>query len=112
MKPTTLAAVLTLGLISGLRAETPTAPETGKVLLLDNDLVIEGEISRVREEFSVKRDGAGEVLIPAGRVVKLVQTKAEAFEILRKKAKADDFAARVRVNQLQRGALVVRDWVW
>lgn len=97
MKTTILAAFALLGFAVNLRAESPTPPETGKVLLLDNDLIIEGDVVRVKDEYSVKRDGAGEVLIPENRVVKLAQSKAEAFEFLRKKAKSSDADARIKL---------------
>lgn len=97
MKTTILAAFALLGFAVNLRAESPILPETGKVLLLDNDLIIEGDVVRVKDEYSVKRDGAGEVLIPENRVVKLAQSKAEAFEFLRRKAKATDPDVRIKL---------------
>jgi hypothetical protein len=97
MKTTILAVFALLGFAVNLWAESPPLPETGKVLLLDNDLIIEGDVVRVKDEYSVKRDGAGEVLIPENRVVKLTQSKAEAFEFLRKKVKATDPDARIKL---------------
>lgn len=112
MKLTKLVSFALLVVVATLSAQSPNVPETGKVLLLDNQFIIEGEITRVGDEYSVKRDGAGEVLIPKERVLKLVQSRSEAFGILREKRQANDVDARIKlarwglVHQLHSEALV------
>ena len=102
MKSLILCLVAALGTSGILQAmpipATPVPPaETGKVLVLDNDLLIEGEILRVGNEYSVRKGAVGETLIPANRVVKLVQTKAEAYEVLKSRSNSRDPDEHVRL---------------
>jgi hypothetical protein len=89
--------LLLLGNVVLLQGMPPVSAETGKVLLLDNEMILEGEITRVGDEYSVKRDGAGEVTLPAKRVMKLLQSKTEAFDYLSSKANPNKVEDRVKL---------------
>lgn len=68
---------------------TEPPPRTGKVLLLDNGRVLEGDIERVGDQFRIRRS-IGETWMPADKVQCLCETVAEAYEHLRGQANADD----------------------
>lgn len=90
-----LAPVLALGF--GLRAMAQDAPATtGKVLILANDRVIEGEIDRVGDQFRIRR-GMGEALITADRAKRLCADWADALAYLRSQANLGDPDERLRL---------------
>src|SRR5262245_42876822 len=95
MKTTLLAlaaSFATCGLVDGM----PPDPETGKVIILTTEQLLEGEIIRVDEHYRVRRS-VGESLIPADQVLKLVQNRQEALEVIRRRSNARDPDERLRV---------------
>ncbi len=105
-----LAPVLALAL--GLRAAAQDAtPASGKVLILTNDRVLEGEIDRVGGQFRIRR-GIGETLIAADRAKRLCADWSEALAYLRGQANLGDPDERLRLarwchqNGLKEDALI------
>ena len=88
-----LAPVLALGI--GMRA---AAQETasGKVLILTNDRVLEGDIERVGGRFRIRR-GIGETLIAAERGKRLCADWSEALAYVRGQANLGDADERLRL---------------
>src|SRR5262245_66687732 len=82
-------AILCLALAVG-------APPANRVLVLDNDELIEGEAQKVGNNYRIRR-AAGELSIPATRVVAEVADRDAAFLLLRQKLKANDAGAHVRL---------------
>jgi hypothetical protein len=81
--------------------ETPARPvppalDTGKVLVLDNDQLIEGDVTRLGDWYRVRR-GGGETLIPSSRVLKLVEDRPQAYEVLRHRIDQRDADERLRL---------------
>ncbi len=91
MKTTTYTLILLAG-VAGFGAMPPANPQpaqTGKVLLLDSEQLLEGNIEKVGNEYRIKRP-MGEITLPAKRAIALVQTRKQAFEILRQYADLRD----------------------
>jgi hypothetical protein len=92
---------LTLGLLAAaagwvaLGAAEP-APAAGKVLLLDNERVLEGDIERVGDQYRVRR-AAGETLVPASKALCLGATLDDAYAFLRRRANLNDPDERLRL---------------
>jgi hypothetical protein len=78
-----------------LRAAGP-APAAGKVLLLDNDRVLEGDIERVGDQYRVRRP-LGEAWVPADKALCLCATLADAYACLRRRANLNDPDERLRL---------------
>jgi hypothetical protein len=81
--------------------ETPARPvspalESGKVLVLDNEQLIEGDVTKLDDWYRVRR-GGGETLIPSSRVLKLVEDRPQAYEVLRHRIDQRDADERLRL---------------
>jgi hypothetical protein len=77
-------------------AEAKPAAETGKVAVLDNDRILEGDIERVGDQYRVRRSG-GETWLPVAKVLRVCANLEEAFAYLQGQANLDDPAERVRL---------------
>lgn len=107
-----------LSLLSGLAgifliafvAPAQAPPKAGRVLLLDNDQLIEGEIRQIGNQYHIRRD-TGETIIPADRVVEVVSNRGQAFAAMRKRSNLRDPDERLRLirwameNDLRKEAL-------
>src|SRR4051812_40953973 len=71
-------------------------PKSGKVLVLDNDRTIEGDIDRLDDQYRVRRT-VGITWVPADRVLKLCKDKPEALAFLRQHANLQDPDERLRL---------------
>jgi hypothetical protein len=72
------------------------APAAGKVLLLDNERVLEGDIERADDQYRVRR-ASGETLVPAGKALYLGATLDDAYAFLRRRANLNDPDERLRL---------------
>jgi hypothetical protein len=70
-------------------SQTATAAK-GRVLLLENERIFEGDIEKVGEQYRVRRPSAGETWIPGDRVLLLCGSRLEAYQFLRKQANLND----------------------
>jgi len=87
-------ALCILALVAGTSlpvsaAQPETARTTGKVLVLDNERTLEGEIERVGEQYRVRRP-VGELWVRAENTLRLCRTKEEAYAFLRSRANLRD----------------------
>ncbi len=78
---------------NGLRADEPTR---GKVLVLDNDRTLEGEIERDGDQYRIRR-AVGVTCIPAERVSKVCADLKEALAFLRARANREDPDERLKL---------------
>jgi hypothetical protein len=79
------------------RAAGPGAsPEKGKVLVLENEHTLEGDIERVGDRYRVRR-AVGETWLPADRVLCLVASLPDAYAFLRGRANLEDADERLRL---------------
>src|SRR5438094_10065798 len=83
---------------SGLaRATEPaSAAVTGRVLLLDNGHLLEGEVTRVGDQYRVRRQ-VGETWVPADKARCLCDSLEQAYLYLRGQANAGDPDERLRL---------------
>jgi hypothetical protein len=82
--------VMMAGSSVALRAAQPEASGTaGKVLVLDNERTLEGEIERVGGQYRVRRP-VGELWVPAENTLRLCRTKEEAYRFLQSRANLRD----------------------
>lgn len=83
------AALVTASWFVAQASDTVPATNTGKVLILDNERTLEGEIDRQGGQYRVRRS-AGELWIQAENVLKLCQSREEAYDFLRLRANLRD----------------------
>ncbi|MCI0683150.1 MAG: hypothetical protein L0Y71_13695 [Gemmataceae bacterium] len=94
-----LALLLALGLEDRAAAQAAAQdapPASGKILILINDRVMEGEIERVGDQYRIRR-GMGETLIAARRGKRLCADWGEALAYVRSQANLGDPDERLRV---------------
>lgn len=91
------AGLLLGGLGHGVRGnDTVAPPDAGRVLILENDRTMTGDIERVGVQYRIKRL-IGETWIPAESVVKLCASLDEAYQFLRRRANLNDADERLRL---------------
>jgi hypothetical protein len=82
--------------LAAARGAEPGPATTGKVLLLQNERALEGDVARVGDQYRVRRS-VGETWVPAERALCLCQTLEEAYERLRARANLGDADERLRL---------------
>lgn len=75
-------------------ADTPVAKQ---ILVLDNENLLEGQIERDGPGYRVRREGGGELTVPASRVLALVEDRQAAFVVVSKRANRGDADERLRL---------------
>jgi hypothetical protein len=78
------------------RPPSQPAPTTGKFLILDDDQLIEGDIRLEGDHYCIVR-GPGETTVPSKRVIDLVATRQQAFEVVRARSNPRDWDERIRL---------------
>ena len=73
-----------------------TAEPTGKILILDNESLVEGDIRREGDRYIIQR-GRGQTIIPAQRVIDLVADRHAAFQLMRERCNRHDYDDRLRL---------------
>jgi hypothetical protein len=88
--------VLAAGPLS-VRAVSPDAkPLRGRVLILENERTLTGDVEQVGEQFRVKRL-VGETWVPAERVLRVCASLEEAYRFLQGRANLHDPDERLRL---------------
>jgi len=83
-------------MVSGLLPAQDAPPTRGKILVLDSERTLEGDIERVGERYCVKRS-IGETWVPASQVLRLCDTKQEAYKFLATQHNLNDPDERLRL---------------
>jgi hypothetical protein len=99
MKTIFLPLACAMGLAAsalGQSAEAVGQPLTGKVLVLENENTLTGDIERVGEQYRVRRT-LGETWVPASRVLHLCADMDEAYAFLSHRANRHDPDERLRL---------------
>ena len=98
-----IAILSVLGGLAGFgllaHAAIPSAsskPVAGKIILLDNDQLIEGDIIRDGDVLIIRR-GIGETTVPANRVVEIVADRKQAYRAMRERCNLRDQEDRLRL---------------
>ncbi len=86
--------VLTFGV--GVRAQEKPSPSRGKILILESERTLEGDIEKVGDQYCVRRS-IGETWIPASKVLLLCSSKEEAFHFLASRTNLKDPDERLRL---------------
>jgi hypothetical protein len=73
-----------------------TARTTGKVLVLDNENTLTGDIERIDDKYRIKRL-IGETWVPASRALRLCASLEEAYAFLQSRANLNDPDERLRL---------------
>jgi hypothetical protein len=73
-------------------------PTQGKVLVLDNERTLEGDIERVGTQYRIRRS-VGETWVPGERVLALCSSVEEAYGILRSRTNLHDPDEHLRLAQ-------------
>jgi len=88
----TLAGLLLTAALA--QAEPPASP---RVIVLDNENLVEGEVTRVPGGYQIRRPVGGDVTLPAGRVLAVVADRQEAFALVAGRANRRDADERLRL---------------
>jgi hypothetical protein len=91
------ASALLAGVSWSLFAQDGTGPHgLGKVLLLQNERVFEGDIEKIGDLYRVKKAG-GEMVVPTSQVLRLCADWDDAVAFMRSRANVDDPDERLRL---------------
>src|SRR5262245_39366165 len=96
MKRTILAILCAAGFAGANVRAGEQKSAGGKVLILDNERTLEGDIERVGDQYRVRRT-LGVTWVPAERTLRLCGGRLEALEFLRKRANLEDADERLRL---------------
>src|SRR4051794_1550637 len=88
----TLAYLLLAATVAA--AETPA---TTRVVILDNENLIEGEVTRLANGYQIRRQVGGDMTLPTGRVKAVVANRQEAFAFVAERANLRDADERLRL---------------
>ncbi len=91
-----LGIALAAGFPSRGTAGPPPGAISGRVLLLNNQRVLEGEVERVGEQYRVRRAG-GETFVPAGVVLAVCEDLDGAYRFLLNRTDTRDPDARMQL---------------
>jgi hypothetical protein len=78
-------------------AAASAAPMTSRVVVLDNENLLEGEVARVDDGYEIRQPGGSAVTIPAKRVVAVVADRKAAFGVVAGRANRSDADERLRL---------------
>jgi hypothetical protein len=79
-------------------ADTQPPRSAGRVLVLDNERTLEGDIERQGDQYRIRR-AVGETWVPGSKVLRLCATREEAYAYLRSRANLGDPDERLRLAQ-------------
>jgi hypothetical protein len=82
--------------VSSATAEPEKPAETGKVLVLENERTLTGDIERIGDKYRIKRL-TGETVIPASQALKLCASLEEALLFLESRTNLNDVDERLRL---------------
>jgi hypothetical protein len=73
------------------------SPKPTQIVVLDNENLLEGEVSRVDEGYEIRRQVGGDVTLPRNRVLAVVADRKAAFQIVFERANRRDADERLRL---------------
>jgi hypothetical protein len=80
---------------AGVTVAGPPAPK--RVVVLDNENLIEGEVTRVDDGYEIHRPVGGDMTLPAKRVLAVVADRKAAFAVVAERANRGDADERLRL---------------
>lgn len=95
-----LVSVLGLAVLAGaqLVVPSPTPARVGKVLVLDNEHTLEGDIELVGDQYRVRRT-IGATFVPTNRVLALCASMVDAYRFLQGRCNLRDADERLRLAE-------------
>jgi hypothetical protein len=75
-------------------ADGPAAP---KIVVLDNENLIEGTVSKTADVYVIRRQVGGDIELPANRVLAVVKDRKEAFALVFERANRGDADEHLRL---------------
>src|SRR5437764_13951825 len=81
----------------GFSQTADVPPVKGRVLLLQNERIFEGDIEKIGAQYRLRGPAGGETWVPAERVMRLCASREVAYHYLRTQANLDDPDERVRL---------------
>jgi hypothetical protein len=90
------AAVLTVASWGTVLAQD-NAPATGRALVLDNERVLEGQVSRQGDLFRLHREDGSELTLPATKVLAVCADLADAYRFVASRTNLRDADERLRL---------------
>lgn len=94
---TNLATTLILAVLFSNSPLLWGSEQEARVILLDNDNLFEGNISRTTQGYLIKLDRGGEISISADRVKRILPSKEAAYKIMQEQANLRDADERMRL---------------
>jgi hypothetical protein len=92
------AALRTLAcLLVGACPVLADASASNRVVVLDNENLVEGEVSKVAGGFQIRRAVGGDMVLPFGRVLAVVADRKEAFSVVAERANRRDADEHLRL---------------
>src|SRR5262245_40309180 len=80
---------------AGIAAAEP--PAKSRVVVLDNENLLEGEVTQTDAGYEIKRPVGGDVTLPARRVLAVVADRKAAFAVVAERANRRDADERLRL---------------
>jgi hypothetical protein len=84
-------------LLVGAALASAEAPAPVRVVVLDNENLIEGEVTQNADGYQVRRSAGGDLTVPAKRVLAVVANRNEAFAVVAERANRRDADERLRL---------------
>ena len=93
-----LASIVLLGLLSAapVHADPPSGRITGKVLVLDNQRTLQGDIERKGDQYIIHL-GSGQMSLPVHQALRLCASWDDAFAFMQSQANLHDPDERLRL---------------
>jgi hypothetical protein len=83
--------------VRGFSQTAKAPPVKGRVLLLQNERIFEGDIEKIGAQYRLRGPAGGETWVPAERVMRLCESREAAHQYLREQANLDDPDELVRL---------------
>jgi hypothetical protein len=83
-------------LLVGAGVAVAETPAKSRVVVLDNENLVEGEVSKVAGGYQIRR-AIGDMTLPTNRVVAVVADRKEAFAVVAERANRRDADERLRL---------------
>jgi hypothetical protein len=92
------AALRTLAcLLIGAAFAVADPPAGTRILVLDNENLVEGEVAKVAGGYWIRRPAGGDMTLPENRVLAVVATRKEAFAVVLERANRRDADEHLRL---------------
>jgi hypothetical protein len=85
------------GLLIGATAALAETPPGTRIIILDNENLIEGQVTRLATGYQIRQAVGGDMTLPSNRVKAVVADRKEAFAFVAERANLRDADERLRL---------------